>query len=278
MEYFVDEKSVVRKIWGSSDTILIIFAGASAEFALNKSVDWLYFTGRLPADPIGRLFSTVSYARKIVFATLDEANKTIDIIRKIHGDVESGRGKLIPERAYRDVLYMLIYYSIQAYEMLETKMSLQQKEDVYDVFFRMGERMGISGLPVDFSEWLQDREKHLKEDLVVSGLTNDLFTQYQKHLGWFRYRLLLAVQRSIVPESLKSLLGFRDLFLKNYIFLLYKMLRKMKLSDPLKFALIPATYKVQVKELDRFYGIKIPERCPFHIFKQGRLGMGYPAK
>ncbi|HSM63958.1 MAG TPA: hypothetical protein VK833_08485, partial [Gillisia sp.] len=67
MEYFVNKNSIVRQIWGKSDSILLIFAGASAEFALNKAVDWLYFTGKLPADPVGRLFSTVSYARKIVY-------------------------------------------------------------------------------------------------------------------------------------------------------------------------------------------------------------------
>jgi hypothetical protein len=31
----------VRKIWGSADTTLFIFAGSAAEFALNKAVDWL---------------------------------------------------------------------------------------------------------------------------------------------------------------------------------------------------------------------------------------------
>jgi hypothetical protein len=56
MKWFVSEGSIVREIWGKADTILFIFAGASAEFALNKSVDWLYFTGKLPADPLGRLF------------------------------------------------------------------------------------------------------------------------------------------------------------------------------------------------------------------------------
>ena len=60
MELFVEKDSVVRKIWGKGDTILFIFAGASADFALNKAVDWLYFTGKLPSDPLGRLFSTVS--------------------------------------------------------------------------------------------------------------------------------------------------------------------------------------------------------------------------
>jgi len=59
MTTYVHPQSIVRKIWGKSDTILFIFAGAAAEFALNKAVDWLYFTGRIPNDPIGRLFSTV---------------------------------------------------------------------------------------------------------------------------------------------------------------------------------------------------------------------------
>ena len=65
-EYFVNDQSIVKRIWGRSDNILFIFSGAAAEFALNKAVDWPYFTGRLPADPLGRLFSTVSYARRIV--------------------------------------------------------------------------------------------------------------------------------------------------------------------------------------------------------------------
>ena len=121
MQYFVEKKSVVRKIWGKSDTVLFIFAGAAAEFALNKAVDWLYFTGKLPSDPIGRLFSTVSYARRIVFAPMEEASKAIDTIKQIHTAVEKNRGAAIPDWAYRDVLFMLIHYSIAAYELLEKK-------------------------------------------------------------------------------------------------------------------------------------------------------------
>src|SRR5687767_374859 len=96
---FVHKNSIVRQIWGKGDTILFIFAGASAEFALNKAVDWLYFTGRLPKDPIGRLFSTVSYARKIVFSPLESANKAIDSITAIHSAVEQSRGASIPDWA-----------------------------------------------------------------------------------------------------------------------------------------------------------------------------------
>src|SRR5437763_15574597 len=103
MEFFVEKDSIVRKIWGKSDTILFIFAGASAEFALNKAVDWLYFTGRLPQDPIGRLFSTVSYARHIVFAEKESALRAIDKMGQIHSELELNRGYKIPDWAYRDV-------------------------------------------------------------------------------------------------------------------------------------------------------------------------------
>src|SRR6187455_82762 len=91
MQFFVEKNSIVRKIWGKSDTILFIFSGAAAEFALNKAVDWLYFTGRLPADPIGRLFSTVMYARQIVFSEHEKALQAIDKISSIHKGVEKNR-------------------------------------------------------------------------------------------------------------------------------------------------------------------------------------------
>src|ERR1700742_3033771 len=121
MQYFVEKNSVVRNIWGKSDTVLFIFAGASAEFALNKAVDWLYFTGRLPSDPMGRLFSTVVYAQKIVFAGSDASFAAIDRITSIHRGVEQQRNGRIPDEAYLDVLFMLIDYSIRSFELLHRK-------------------------------------------------------------------------------------------------------------------------------------------------------------
>src|SRR6188768_1279453 len=168
---FVKEDSVVRQIWGKSDTVLFIFAGAAAEFALNKAVDWLYFTGRLPSDPLGRLFSTVRYARMIVFSSLDDANKAIDMMRKIHTAVEQNRGDVIPDWAYRDVLFMLIHYSIASYELLERKLSDEEKEEVYNVFYRVGARMGLKELPLTYAEWLPVRKAHLTEDLQKSEFT-----------------------------------------------------------------------------------------------------------
>src|SRR6476646_8151083 len=130
MEYFVAKGSVVRQIWGKSDTILFIFAGAAAEFALNKAVDWLYFTGRLPADPLARLFSTVDYARRIVFADRAGAERAIDSIAAIHAAVEAKRGQPIPAWAYRDVLFMLISYSMRAFEVLERPLTAAECEEI----------------------------------------------------------------------------------------------------------------------------------------------------
>src|SRR6188508_2513820 len=177
MELFVEKSSVVRKIWGKSDTVLFIFAGASAEFALNKAVDWLYFTGKLPADPLGRLFSTVSYARKIVFSSMDEANKAIDIMRQIHTAVEKNRGSTIPDWAYRDVLFMLIHYSIASYELLERKLTPEEKDEVFDVFYRFGLQMNLQGLPRNYNEWLIMRKEHLNSNLEKSSFTIDLYKQ-----------------------------------------------------------------------------------------------------
>lgn len=251
MEYFVKEGSVVRKIWGRSDTILFIFAGASAEFALNKAVDWLYFTGKLPSDPLGRLFSTVSYAREIVFSSKQEAHKAIERICHIHEAVERERGDTIPDWAYRDVLFMLIYYSMAAYELLEQKMSLQEKEELYQVFFRVGNRMGLSRLPKDFPEWVSARGEHLDRDLEKSNYSIDLFRQYRKHLGSFRYRILIEAQKLVVPTEVRSLLGLRDFPWMRPLVPTYQLARKLGLDGPIKDLLLPSEYKTQIEALDQ---------------------------
>ncbi len=250
MTPFVHTDSVVRKIWGKSDTILFIFSGAAAEFALNKAVDWLYFTGRLPADPIGRLFSTVTYARQIVFASKEEAENAIDKITAIHSAVEKRRGAKIPDWAYRDVLFMLIHYSIAAYELLQQKLSAQEKEDIYEVFLRIGHRMNIPGLPPTYRGWLPVRDAHIKDDLIRSKYTDDLFLQYKKHLGSFRYKVLREAQVLVVPRKVAQLLRFRKFSLLFAVVPLYKASRLLKLDRPIKWLLLPSEYKKQIEDLD----------------------------
>ena len=250
MEYFVEKHSIVRRIWGRSDTILFIFAGASAEFALNKAVDWLYFTGRLPADPIGRLFSTVTYARTIVFSEKQVAEKAIASMAAIHADVESKRGSTIPDWAYRDVLFMLIDYSIRVFEMLEQDLSNYEKEEVFNVFNRVGLGMGLRGLPTTFNEWETMRHKHLVLDLHHSVYTDDLFNQYRKHLGTARYRILLEAQTLVVPSKVRELLDFRRVSFLYPLVGVYKLLRYIKIDGLLRLLVIPTEYKNEIKRLD----------------------------
>jgi len=250
MEFFVDKDSIVRKIWGKSDTILFIFAGSAAEFALNKAVDWLYFTGRLPADPIGRLFSTVSYARAIIFSEKQEANQAIDKITSIHSAIEKSRGDVIPDWAYRDVLFMLIHYSVASFELLERKLTDEEREEVYNVFYRTGMRMGLEQLPSNFKQWLVAREEHLNNDLQKSKYTVDLFKQYKKHLGAVRYKILVESQMLVVPKKVKELLGFRSFSLLRPAVPVYKLARKFNMDALVKAVLLPAAYKKEIKELD----------------------------
>jgi hypothetical protein len=251
MNYFVKQNSIVRKIWGNSDTVLFIFGGAAAEFALNKAVDWLYFTGRLPTDPLGRLFSTVSYARKIIFAENETALRTIDSIYQIHKVVENNRGKAIPDWAYRDVLYMLIHYSIASFEVLERKLSIKEKEEVFDVFYRFGCRMKLQGLANDYSEWLLQRKSDMENDLEKSNYTIDLYRQYKKHLGGVRYFILIEGQKLIVPERVRQLLGFSKVSVLSLALPLYKISRYLKLDGLIKKLILPKKYKKEI------YGLNI---------------------
>ena len=250
MKNFVKQDSIVREIWGKSDTILFIFAGAAAEFALNKAVDWLYFTGKLPADPLGRLFSTVGYARQIVFSKEEAANQAIDKIASIHSAVEKSRGGQIPDWAYRDVLFMLIDYSISSYELLERKLTEAEKAEIFDVFYRVGDRMKLVGLPKTFTEWVAMRAEHLQNHLIKSDFTTDLFKQYKKHLGFVRYNLLLEGQKLVVPKKVAELLEFNKVPFLVPVIAVYKLSRIFKLDSLLKNIILPKEYKEEIRQLD----------------------------
>ncbi|CAN5842781.1 hypothetical protein BH24BAC1_BH24BAC1_26420 [soil metagenome] len=251
MEYFVRKDSVVREIWGKSDTVLFIFVGASAEFALNKAVDWLFFTGRLPADPLGRLFSTVEYARQIVFLKKEAADRAIGRMRDIHSGVEASRGRAIPDWAYRDVLFMLIDYSVRSFELLERKLTEPEKEEVYAVFYRVGFGMGIPGLPSNYRQWEVMREEHMEHHLERSPFTDELFRQYRKHLGPVRYKLLREGYVLLVPEKVNHLLGLGKFSFLTPLLGVYKGSRKLRLEGLLKSAVMPSAYKEKIKALDQ---------------------------
>lgn len=254
MEYFVDKESIVRKIWGNSDTVLLIFAGSAAEFALHKSVDWLYFTGKLPADPMGRLFSTVNYAKAIIFSKKQAALHAIDSMTTIHSKVEADRGAQIPDWAYSDVLFMLIDYSIRSYELLHRKLTETEKKEIFEVFHRVGTRMGLQSLPDNYEEWVVTRVSNLMVNLEYSSYTSDLFLQYRKNLGDVRYFLLKELWRILLAPEVKKKLDFKRPSLMYPLVAGYKLSRLLGLDPLVKALLLPSEYKKEIRGLEVVMG------------------------
>lgn len=230
--------------------VLLIFAGSAAEFALNRAVDWLFFTGKIPNDPFGRLFSTAAYSQRIVFADDLTASATIARIRAIHQAVERQRGQSIPDWAHRDVLYMLIDYSERAHRLLHRPLTGTEKDELFDVFRRVGEGLGIPELPTSYAQWRVDRDRHLRKDLLHSEGTEALYAQYRKHLGSWRYRMLLQVQAALAPEHVRRLLRLGSAewlrpFLRAYPFLVRMGLRSM-----IQRLLMPPAHLAAVRALE----------------------------
>jgi hypothetical protein len=145
---------------------------------------------------------------------------------------------------------MLIHYSISSFELLERKLSNEEKEEVYNVFYRVGIRMHLKELPVNYIEWTKSYNDHLINDLEESAFTIDLFKQYRKHLGPMRYFLLKEVQLMVCPDKVLHLLKSRHRSLLKPVIPIYKLSRLLKMDNLIKTSLLPSQYVKQVKEMD----------------------------
>jgi len=230
--------------------VLFVFAGSAAEFALNRAVDWLFFTGKLPRDPIGRLFATAGDAQHIVFADELTASCTLTRIRAVHSAVERQRGQSIPEWAHRDVLYMLIDYSERAYELLHQPLTADEQADLYDVFYRVGTGLGIAALPTSYAAWKVDREHHMQTDLIRGGGTEALFAQYRNHLGHWRYRLMSLIQSILVPTHVRGMLRVKSANWLRPLLRVYPLLVRVGLRSFIQRMLMPSEYLDAVRGLD----------------------------
>jgi hypothetical protein len=251
MPDFVAKHSIVRRIWGDADTVLFVFAGSAAEFALNRAVDWLFYTGAIPRDPIGRLFSTARWAQDIVFVDDATAQATLARIAAIHGAVEEQRGARIPEWAHRDVLYMLIHYSERAHEVLHRPLTAPEREDLYDVFRRVGLGLGVKELPEGYDAWRVDRARHLERDLAFGELTAELYRRYREELGAWRYQLLLEIQAMLLPPHVRGLLHATPGPWMRYAVPAYRAAVRAGLRPLVQRLLLPMRYVQDVRRLDR---------------------------
>ena len=251
MDPFVRPGSIVTRIWGDADLVLLVFAGAAAEFALNRAADWLFVTGALPADPLGRLFSTAAVAQEIALGTRDAAERALAGIRAAHAAVERRRGARIPDWAHRDVLYLLVDYSERAFAALHRALTPAERAELYAVFREVGTGLAIPELPADYASWRADRERHLLRDLVVSPHTAALYAAYRRALGPWRHALLRQVQGALAPAHVRALLGLPRRPWVAGLLPLYPTLARRGLGPLVRRLLVPPAHLATVQRLDR---------------------------
>jgi len=243
---------VTRRIWGSTDAILLFFAGGSAEFAAIKAVDWLFFTGRLPAAPVERFFETVRFAQGVFFADTAGAAEAVERINRIHRRVEEARGEEIPQWAYRDMLFILIDYGERAHEVVFGPMTEAERTSHFEVALALGRAMHLSGLPATYAEYRDQRHRQLLEDYARGPLTEELYTSYRRALGSWRYRLLRLVQASVLPEELRDVLRLESSPLVEELLRRYRFVpgggNKLR---PLHNVLLPGRFAKQLRQLER---------------------------
>ncbi|MFL5577727.1 MAG: oxygenase MpaB family protein [Gemmatimonadaceae bacterium] len=250
MDAFVGSGSIVRRVWADVDLVLLVFAGAAAEFALNRAVDWLFVTGQLPRDPLGRLFSTAAYAQRIVLGDRAQAERALAAIRAAHSAIERRRGERIPAWAHRDVLYLLVDYSERAFRALHRPLTADEQRELYGVFRRVGAALRIPALPRDYDGWRADRARHLSRDLALSDHTASLYAAYRRQLGPWRYALLRQVQGALVPERVRRLLLLPRRPWAGALLSLYPTLARLRLQPAVRRALVPPAQLAAVRSLD----------------------------
>ena len=110
--------------------------------------------------------------------------------------------------------------------------------------------MKIETIPFTFGDWLEDRKRHLENDLEKSQYTEILFQQYRKHLGFVRYYILRFAQAEIVPGHVKGLLRLRRTFVMKMIIRIYRFTVHMRLDWMLKKSILPTAYFDEIRKLD----------------------------
>jgi hypothetical protein len=251
-EYFVEPGSIVRKIWGRTDNVLLIFAASAAEFSLNNAVDWLFFTGKIPAKPIARMISTVEYASHILFSEEKTALATIKAVRQIHGGVENARKMNIPDAAYRDILNMLIDYSIKSHELLNGAISDAEKAEVFIAFKRFGNEMGIPGIPDTYFRWELERAQTLKSNFNRSTYTVKLQESYRKNLGELRYWILVEIQKMMLDPKLLSMLQLTNKSWLRMPIGVYTLIKNSKVALWLIMQVIPKEFQKNLKQINKY--------------------------
>jgi hypothetical protein len=148
------------------------------------------------------------------------------------------------------VLYMLIDYSERSHELLHRPLTADEQHELYDVFYRVGSGLHIPELPTSYAEWKVDRDRHLQRDLAYGEGTAELYAQYRKHLGPWRYELLLRIQAVLAPAHVRGLLKLGRAEWLRPLVRFYPTLVRVGLRSTIQRLLMPSRYLSAVRDID----------------------------
>ena len=201
--------ALAHRIWHSPDVMLLLFAGSAAEFAVNKAVDWLFFTNVLPQAPIERFFETVAFGQILAFGDEAAVQTSIARVTRMHAHVEARRGARIPSWAYRDVLFFALDYTERGYTIVYGAMTPAEREAHFRWWMTLGRALQVAELPTTYADYRRQRHVDLAADIAHTVWTDRLYGRYRAVLGPWRAWMLRQVQASLVPEEVRAVLGLR---------------------------------------------------------------------
>jgi len=222
---------ITRKIWGDPENVLLIYAGAAAEFALNPENHWLFYTRELPSDPVRRFEKTLSYQKKLFFMPEEAVPAIARHIKDIHTQVEVKRSReqgeiKISDHAYLQVFSMLVEYGIRGYEYLQRrKMSQADREIYFNDIRSIALMMEIRDFPEDYCHYLTRRARMVGSELQCNVFTRELMEAYRKNLDPFSYWGLLQFQARFIDPILALRLDLKTNRIFGWLYWLYPRVR-----------------------------------------------------
>jgi hypothetical protein len=230
---------ITRAIWGDAENIILIYAGAAAEFALNPENDWLFYTGKLPADPLHRFENTLRYQRRLFFMPQEAVPALARHIKELHNDLEKKRslehGRIrISDQAYLQVFSMLIDYGIRGYEYLHRlKLTEDQRETYFNDIRSIALMMEIRDFPADYGDYLARRDRIVVSELQYNAFTRELMDAYRRNLPPFCYWALLQFQARFIDPTLAHRLDLKPNRFFGWAYWLYPRIRFQPLFNGL---------------------------------------------
>jgi uncharacterized protein (DUF2236 family) len=222
---------ITRTIWGDAENILLIYVGSAAEFALNPENHWLFYTGKLPSDPLRRFETTLRYQRKLFFTPQEAMPALARHIKDIHRDVEESRSRKegpikISDQAYLQVFSMLIEYGILGFEYLHRRqMTQQERETYFDDMRSVALMMEIRDFPEDYRHYLARRARMVASELQCNAFTLELMDAYRKSLPSVSYWGLLQFQARFIHPTLASRLNLKTNRFFEWAYWIYPRVR-----------------------------------------------------